>query len=1097
MSKTTQKTPKDQAARDLITGANPEGLGRNLFVRAGAGAGKTHCIMERVKNLLVGGELKPAKLAVITYTVKAAAELKERIRFELERAQAIELLDELNQARISTVHSFCYDLLREFPVEFGIDPSCEIADERRSAIVHREVVRRFFEAQALGDPRFAQAFERHSKLASEFGDAVSDDALFGIFQTLYRNRELKAIPVDGGSPEELKRLREAACRHLADLIQAFDREIEEQIRDESDKLYQKRGEILKTYQQQGGKLEELLSFILKTGKNLFPGNAGSQGNYRSREFLKALKEKISAFRGTLEMFQQERVAGCYRLILESYPVYARLHDEYKREHSLLDFADCLILMRDRLRDHEFLRVALQQRFDRLIIDEFQDSDPLQSEILFHLASEDAEPGTPWDMQKLVPGKLVFVGDPKQSIYGFSRADISIYLRVMSRLIQADEKSDVVLFTNFRSNRDVVALVNECFSRIIRPHPDEPFASPEYEPMHAYNEAAGKRPDCQRLQLTIAIDGEAKRPEEYDKKGNLREPEKRRREAWAIANLIKAEIEEGRADGPGDFLILFRKGAGMADYEWALERLGVPVINTRTSAFLALPEVISLVSVAGVLVHPEEPHYLYAALRSIYLGYDDQELRELFRRCGKEVSLGRLTELEPGLKPLFDAVKAPAPLPARFEQACRSLEIFSTAGALGDESLLSSITKLAELIRSELALNAFDEAKTIESFLRAALPEQTGRPGSGEEDLGDDKLVLRTLMPTKVRLMTIHGAKGLESRYVILANPGADQMDKVDVLMDREKETIVPLGIKAGQAKLADYPSLAQPMARERVFKQAEERRVLYVAATRAREKLWICAYEGEEAGSFLAPLMDVLPGKIPAVEVKLSHDYQDRHKLSGKSTKLAPARLDRPEFERRQRESAQKLNQRTHEGASVTGRLKEEAAEVFGDNPDGRERGKELGTLLHAVMERICRRAGAGAGTTAEEATVILRQLNSGYRFEPQLLAELEQGVHAFLESERYSRIRGALEIFVEVPFQIAGDLHGIMDLVFRDSDGIHIIDWKSDVFSTPRRKERVSSYYKKQIAAYSAAVSSAMGETAASAECVYLLDGIASAPWR
>ena len=492
------REPKDKKARDFITGVSRPGLSHTLFVRAGAGAGKTHCLQERVKNLLLHHDCMPEKLAVITYTTKAAAEIKDRIRLAIEKAassnadkelqtKAAVLLDELNKSKMSTVHAFCFDLLKEYPVEFGIDPVCQIADDRATAALKREVQRLFYEAEAINDPQFKAELEARKRLNEEFPNAVREDHLFSFFGVLYQNRELKARRLPSLSPKALTKLKGEMNALLVQLVADITIGIEKAIAKNDDKLYLKREEILQRLAIHGiitskksQDCSALLEAVLLSGSSPFPHSAGAKGNYKDPEFLAGYKERAGQFKGLLETYRQEQAVNCYHLLLDIYPLYSSLYQSFKRSHGLLDFADCLILLRNGLRDKPFLKSALQSRFDVIIVDEFQDSDPLQSEILIHLASANVDAGTSWEDLELVPGKLTFMGDPKQSIFGFARADISIYLKVMKLITANDTLADQVLSTNFRSLPGVLEFVNQHFDKIITKHETEPFASPEYD-----------------------------------------------------------------------------------------------------------------------------------------------------------------------------------------------------------------------------------------------------------------------------------------------------------------------------------------------------------------------------------------------------------------------------------------------------------------------------------------------------------------------------------------------------------------------------------------------------------------------------------------
>ncbi len=1103
----------DQASREFITGENAEGvssktsregLSHNIFVRAGAGAGKTHSIQRRVKNLFLYRDLKPEQLAVITYTTKAAAELKDRIRSIMEktaiaeqdeslRQKAVSVLDELNKAKISTVHSFCFDLLKEFPVEFDIDPACEVADERKSSTIQSEVIHQFYLLEAEKDPRFETAVKSREILKAEYADSVSDDVMFDVFSVLYANRELnpRKLRVDDGTNSEARQQRDAQ-----EMVGAFCDDllvnIEKEISDPEDKLYLQL-ESIKHYLGRFGiegrnrkRLKELTAAILQSGTNPFP-NKGTQGNYKRPDFLREYKARVRTFSELISSYQLSRSATCYNLLLDVYPVYRTLYDKFKRTQGVLDFADCLILLRDGLRDNAFLRAALQRRFLTIIVDEFQDSDPLQAEILFYLAAEDAKAKDTWKKLKPTPGMLLFVGDPKQSIYGFARADIAIYLSVMKLITSWDKSADRVFSANFRSFDGIVDFVNTYFSQIIKRHPEEEFASPQYEEMEATKLGSGKEPQVKVLEVSLDLASDQPGIDGVSQAGRLGLAGKRNREAWLVGKFIKNEIvTKGR--NPGDFLILFRKTAGMADYEEIFEFLGVPVINTKTRSFLQMPEVFPLLSLAGAMVNPDSAHYLYALLRSCLFGYSDVAIKTLFSSIpSKNLSLATLAEKDPSVVPLAEVAYSNKGLVARFEAACKCIQLYSSAEEKSRDNFIAAMLKLTEILKAELELNDFDESRTLENIQGGAL--STGNFGWGEEEeMEEEKLLLQTEEPSKVRLMTMHGAKGLEAKCVVLTNPGAKGMGRISTLIDRNSELIIPLGKRICGQDLADQAELSRDVEREAVFKAEEEKRVLYVAATRAIEQLLIVKYSGDEPGDFMEPLLSLLDEAFPTERLELDEAYRERHAPKGISEIVPSKPIPEEEHRRLQDLALAKIRQRTQTSEAVTTTLKTEGEKVFKGNPDGRERGKEFGSLVHEAMELICQRAGEKKVTTEHDLNVILLALNTdNYGFEAADIGAIALGINKFLAAPLYQTILQADMVLPEVAFKVKGKVHGIIDLLYQDKSGLHVIDWKSDVFEGPEREMRVKDFYHKQIQAYVEALTQGLGQTVASAECIYL----------
>jgi len=1053
-AKKAEITPQiDQAARDLITGATPKGLDQTLFVRAGAGAGKTHCIQERVRNLLLNEKKKldPSQLAVITYTTKAAKELKERIRFELEayaaeetdaarRERATRVLTELSRAKIGTVHSFCLDLLKEFPVEFLVDPGSNIADERQTNAIRAEVRRIFHEAEALEKPDFRATREARADLEALTDSSLSDDKLFSVLGKLYSNRELDPKPLKAAGGDTLETQRAKIRTTLGELLTDLFITIEKEIKDTDDKLYAKVPAIRKALIDLGvdettpEPTEELID-ALSPDKNLIPTSSGAKGSYKSKEFIPVFKERAKALKAQVARLYQLKLISAYNQILKIYPAYQAIYDQFKQEHGFLDFQDCLILTRNGLQSNAFLKAAIQDRFSVLIVDEYQDSDPLQSEILFHLGADSSDLTKDWKSQKIVPGKLLFMGDPKQSIYGFNRADIAIYLSVAEALKSSPGFGEPGLTTNFRSTEELITFINSAFGAIIKPHATHEHAAPNYSKMNSKTEKpTGGRVSVLDLQLGLPSDPPDKRVGVEDL---------RHREAWVVAEWIQNEIQSGKAK-PGDFMILFRKSAGMPDYEKALGAHNIPVVNEKAKDFLQDPKTMALVAILGLLAYPWNTHALYAGLRSPWIGYSDKEARELMKKRTKDerIHLKLLAERDPRLNPLYQLSLSEYPLDGKLDEAFRLLGVYSLATATGDLDTLAAAPKLLEVLRLELGVTDYNNIAALESILGGVLkPPSRGR--KDDDELEEASLILETIKPSKVRLMTVHGSKGLESKIVIIANPAAKPNERDSPIVERDGGTLtdITLSLRTKDIKMVNLPELSAQLARETVFAEEEEKRALYVAATRAENHLAIVRYAEQPLGPFLAPLEPHLSA-IEPTSLTIAADFNEWFGPWATATKPTLASLTPEAHEGARRKHLASINERVKTTPAVTKLLETEAKVLFRNNPDGRERGKEFGTLLHGVMEWVCRRAGAGTRTTPKEAAGTLMRLNAeGLGFDDEEIAPIRLGVERFLASELYGKILAAKRVFTEVPFQLMGDTRGIIDLLYEDATGFHIID--------------------------------------------------------
>jgi ATP-dependent helicase/nuclease subunit A len=432
-------------------------FGTTFFVEAAAGTGKTTALVGRIVGLIRSGSGTLARTVAVTFTEKAAGEMKLRLRLEIEKARAEakpeerdrldRALEELELARIGTIHAFCGDLLSERPIEAGVDPVFKMVAEE--------------EADALADESFERWLQR-----------ILADAPEGPRRILRRR--------SGFDPpqEQLRAAMHTLCKHR-DFAQAwrrdpFDRNgAIDELLDELAEL----GELAPTSSEPhhplARNLAEIALFVreatrleavrprdydgleaelreLARNKRRFKGweyKGWAKTTFRdlSRDEVLARRDGV---RANLEAFIAASEADLAPLLHEALQAAIADYELLKSKSGCLDFLDLLIKARDLVRDHGGVREELQNRFTHFFVDEFQDTDPLQAEILLLLAADD--PGlTDWRAVRPVPGKLFLVGDPKQSIYRFRRADVALYEEIKRRLLGVGAEL-LHLTTSFRA-----------------------------------------------------------------------------------------------------------------------------------------------------------------------------------------------------------------------------------------------------------------------------------------------------------------------------------------------------------------------------------------------------------------------------------------------------------------------------------------------------------------------------------------------------------------------------------------------------------------------------------------------------------------------
>jgi ATP-dependent exoDNAse (exonuclease V) beta subunit len=855
----------DAVARARIAGD----LDTTFVVEAAAGTGKTTALVGRILALLQSGRGELQGIAAVTFTDKAAGEMKLRLRAEIDRLRTLpetspreqERLDtalaQLEVARIGTIHWFCADILRERPVEAEIDPGFSvIADDEASSLLER-VFDGWFQ-QALDDPpEGVRRFLRRQPWSQGSGPR---ETLLAACAQLVEHRDHPAPwrrdPFDraGAIDRVLGELR--ALAQLAD-----------RARSERDYLARSLARIADLVarveaREVGGErdvdLVEAELVALSRDDGVDWDRKGS-GRFYGEGILRAdvLLQREQA-RASLDDFcarAQADLAAC--LHRELAPVVAA-YEEQKSRRGVLDFLDLLVRARDLLRGDAAVRQALQRRFTHILVDEFQDTDPLQAEILLLLAADD-----PWvndeAVARPVPGKLFVVGDPKQSIYRFRRAEVALYERIKQR-VRACGGEVLYLTTSFRSVPEIQTAVNRSFSRIMTGGEDGSQA--EYVPLERFRPPREGRPSVVALPI----------PEPYSARGRVTK--------WAVAQstpdavaafvhwLISASgwtVQDPvtGADVPLEshhVCLLFRQMVNYGNdltrpYLRALEARRVPHVLIGGRSFHDREEVVALRAALRAIEWPDDELHVYAALRGPFVALHDEQLF-----CFRE-QVGRLHPLRP-LAP---------------EQAAAHAQVVAALELLRQLHLRRNRRPIADTIAAFLGatrahagiaiwptgeqalanvLRALEEARRFEgrgaTSFRSFVDWLEDRADRGE---GAQAPVVEE-GSEGVRMMSVHRAKGLEFPVVVLCDPGCSREK-------RRPSRHVDSARGLWAASLAGCYPLELLEHQDQVLRadNAEEVRVTYVAATRARDLLVVPCCGDEPVSGWV----DVLhPALYPA-----------------------------------------------------------------------------------------------------------------------------------------------------------------------------------------------------------------------------------------
>ncbi len=603
--KTTEAPPPaaslpDAAARAAIR----EDLGTTMLVEAAAGTGKTASLVDRMVALVATGRTTVDRLSAVTFTIRAAAQLKQRFQNALEkalrgekdeqaRARLAEALGHLDSCFVGTIHAFGARLLRERPVEAGVDPGFAEMDDPEDGAARRAAWDRFAEELFLtADPLLARLIELQIKL----------NDLPESFKTVCENSDVE-MPIGARVPEpDFSAARREVEAFLERAAATLPKEAPPGGWSDFEHAVRRAGRLRALLEAESGADFVQILRVLRSGAVQKAAPAPL------RKTFERLREDV--IKPALAAWGEYVYPDVCAVLAEARERYR----QWRRREGRTNFQDLLLCARDLLRDHPDVRTALFARFTPVLVDEFQDTDPIQAEILFYLTGSDPEEKD-WKKLVPVPGSLFVVGDPKQSIYRFRRADIQIYDAVRSR-IEANGRL-LHLSANFRSTPAVCGWVNRVFARSAF------FPKEGTGEQAAYVPLSATRKEDPAAPAVFRIETPASRADQPVAEA----------EASRIADFIASSVAKGERR-PDDFLLLFRRRKFMTEYARALERRGVLCEIGGGKAFGASEELASLMPPLQALADPENPVPLLAALRGPLFGVDDEALYRFARAGGR-------------------------------------------------------------------------------------------------------------------------------------------------------------------------------------------------------------------------------------------------------------------------------------------------------------------------------------------------------------------------------------------------------------------------------------------------------------------------------
>jgi ATP-dependent exoDNAse (exonuclease V) beta subunit len=860
----------DRDARDAIV----NDLDDTLIVEAAAGTGKTTELIRRILRILATRRASMKEIVAVTFTEKAAGELKLRLREELEKARAEstdagvrealeDALKTLEEAHVNTIHGFCAELLRERPVEARVDPLFAVLTEPQADRLYARAFRAWLQ-EALTDPPegLRRALRRTSAPSFRGGDGSGPiDRLRDAGRLL---AEWRDFPHPWARPpfDRARVIRgHVAALHRFAALTAEASSPRDNLCVDTEAVRRTSRQI--QLEESFGQLDldgweaRLVDLTRDRGfSRTRKGSGYKYGKDVTRTDVLAARDALFA---ALLQFRRDADADLAACLQQELAGATARYQELKRAAGSLDFTDLLARARDLIASDAAVRVHLQRKFTRIFVDEFQDTDPIQAEILQLLAGS-------------VRGKLFIVGDPKQAIYRFRGTDVATYWRVRDEL-KARGGRVLQLTTSYRSVPAIQHFVNAAFAHAMVEN--EATRQAPYVPL-----SESRSPDdTQPAVVALPV------PKPYARSGPLRASPKAIEESLPdavgayVAWLLEKSgwmVAEKQADGsemrvplqPRHVALLFRRFVSFGEdvtrsYVDALEARGVPHLLVGGKAFHGREEVETIRAALAAIEWPDDELSVFAALKGSLFAIDDElllEYRSRFRplpfhpyRIPKELggnSGGELAlsgEAVAHLTPIADALR----LLQQLHGGRNYRPVADTIGRLlsetrahvgfilrpAGEQALANVLHVAELARQYEAAGGISFRGFIDELRTAASGDAAEAPILEEGSDG-------------VRLMTVHKAKGLEFPVVILADLTC-RMSRNDA----SRYLDAPRGLCAMKIGGWAPHELYQHEAEEVACDEAEGVRLAYVAATRARDLLVVPAL-GDEAweGGWLAPL---------------------------------------------------------------------------------------------------------------------------------------------------------------------------------------------------------------------------------------------------
>lgn len=1048
--------------------------GRNVIVTAGAGSGKTRTLVARYASLLADG-LSPRKVAAITFTEKAAREMRSRLREALntlaknadakeERENWVVLSSQMDSARISTIHSLCAEILRSHPAEAGIDPRFAVLDESLAAALKNQVVDDTLK-QMVTQPEYKDLIQslQISGVQSVLGNILNHRLEAREIFIKNTNGDLivrdyiKTALNSSAIAEPIKTLREFTPQEL--------------ISDAGDKLAEMVMELLSAWTQAEDALKK--DNVIDCSSHLFLARRVKMKKSTGKKTSIA-KEAISELQTAYDDLLNLLIGGkdskdsppsvesellfkqLQPLVQKAGVLIHRLYQAELTQRHALDFDD-LENGAMQLLKREDIRAHWQNEIRALLVDEFQDINARQREIVESLADID--------------GRLFVVGDARQSIYRFRRADVTVFRSIQE---QTRNNNGLVLDLDitYRAHEPLLNATGDLLARVMgnTPDPARPYYVP-FTPLKANRKTQPEHISAPHIEFIFGAGEDAN--------------EARPIAAHALTKRLLDLKINGQIKTWDDVALLFRASTGYFYYEDAFEDVGIPFVTISGRGFYDRPEIRDVLNLLRALADPADDLAMAGLLRSPAFGLSDSALYQL-----------RLQNLDS--IPYWDALQHDFSFLSEsdHERAKRAYTILHYLLPQVDREPISDLLSALVNITDYRAILASDEDDASSGRLWRNLDKLiSDAQKSGYVNVRDFLEYLSTLSDTgaregeasadaqgAIRLMTIHKSKGLEFPVIVLADAGRTPNIKSD--------SIYLLPETGLSFKLNPAPMLYR-LSNELDKKQsdAETGRLLYVALTRAKDKLIISGHASSSRGAsgWMKEICETLnldvievidkAGKPSEIKTNSGHpirvwcmpvnEVQSKVKKQQKQTEDHETTADSlrhplieiksntiPEDHVEIKHIWRATESTVQVPSGVIGQMTHKAIELWLHVDDPR---------LIPLLETLALNARLASAEQRTEAVRHVREL-----------------IERFCQHPLYAEIDSVDERHHEIPYSRMNGEHaetGYIDLLYRKGDVWHIVDFKTDSIRSAFEREKLIGEYSNQLRRYANAVHGLIGK--------------------